>query len=222
MEIETNYRELDEISADELSRIQQAVSDWPEEDWDGETRQSRFRAHDYTSSIILCFGPDDDIAAARYTSIWPRWQTLLDPLLQRITKTHFGEGGKIVRLMIVRLYVGAKVLPHTDDLPVLHRTHRIHIPIRTSKSVIFVVGDEVIKMREGQVVEINNQREHFVVNASKRNRIHLIFDYATADEVARSAAANNRSDCGAVHDICFGSQLMRNVAVKMDGSDLVS
>lgn len=191
MELETNYRELGEISADELARLQKAVSDWPDEDWDGETRQELFRAHDYTSSIILCFGPDDDIGAARYTAIWPRWQALLDPLVQRITKANFGGGGKIVRLMIVRLYAGAKVLPHTDDLPILHRTHRVHVPIRTSKSVIFVVGNEIVKMREGQVVEINNQREHFVVNASKVNRVHLILDYASAGEVARSVAERN-------------------------------
>ncbi len=200
MELDTNYRELGRISADELARIQQAVSDWPDEDWDFETRQELFRAHDYTSSIILCFGPDDDIAAARYTSTWPCWQPLLEPLLRRITTTHFGDGGKIVRLMIVRLYAGAKVLPHTDDLPILHRTHRIHIPIRTSKSVIFVVGNEVVKMREGQIIEINNQREHFVVNASNRNRVHLIFDYATADEVARSAAEKHNIGAGSTSE----------------------
>jgi hypothetical protein len=190
MDFETNYRELGEISGDELASIQQAISEWPAEDWDSQTRQRQFRAHEYTSAIILCFGPDDDIAAARYTSAWPRWKTLLSPLLQRIIKTHFGDGGKIVRLMIVRLYAGAKVAPHIDDLPVLHRSHRIHIPIHTSTSVVFVVGNEVVRMREGQVIEINNQREHFVVNASKKDRIHLIFDYATADELSRSHEQN--------------------------------
>ena len=183
MDFEANYRELGEIPPDELARIKQAVADWPAEDWDSQTRQREFRAHEYTSAIILCFGPDDDIGAARFTSAWPHWQALLNPLLQRITRTHFGDGGMIVRLMIVRLYAGEKVAPHIDDLPVLHRTHRVHIPIQTSKSIVFVVGNEVVRMREGQVVEINNQREHFVVNASKSDRIHLVFDYAAADEL---------------------------------------
>jgi hypothetical protein len=68
---------------------------------------------------------------------------VLGALVERITATHFGAG-KLIRPMIVRLGPGYRVLPHTDDLPVLHVSHRVHIPLRTDKAVVFVVGNQVV------------------------------------------------------------------------------
>jgi hypothetical protein len=185
MELEGNYRELGEISAGELAHLQQAVVNALPSEWDSELRQRHFQAHKDTSSIILCFSPDDDLAAASYTPAWARWEPMLGALLDRVTAEHFGPG-KLIRLMIVRLYAGCSVVPHTDDLPVLHISHRVHIPIRTTRSVIFVVDNQIVPMREGQIVEINNQRIHHVTNAGAIDRIHLIFDYATADQLERA------------------------------------
>lgn len=188
MDFAANYRELGEISARDLARLQDAVGGAPPSEWDSVTRQRHFKAHQFTSSIILCFGPDDDPAAADFTPFWPRWEPLLGPLLEPITTAHFGANGKIIRLMIVRLFPGYRVAPHIDDLAVLHVSHRVHIPVRTSGSVVFVVADQVIPMREGHIVEINNQRSHYVTNAGKADRIHLIFDYVTAHQLARSGS----------------------------------
>jgi hypothetical protein len=183
MNFGANYRVLGETSADDLTRLQEAVGTAPPSEWDSVTRQRHFKAHQFTSSIILCFGPDDNLAAADFTHFWPRWEPLLRPLLEPITTTHFGVGGKIIRLMIVQLFPGYRVAPHIDDLPVLRMSHRVHIPVHTSGSVVFVVGNQVVPMREGKVVEINNQRRHYVTNAGNASRVHLIFDYATADQL---------------------------------------
>jgi hypothetical protein len=184
MDFELNYRELGEIGTGELASIREAVRGAPASEWDSEIRQRYYQAHQHTSSIILCFGPDDDLGAADFTPLWPRWEPLLGALLERTTRAHFGEGGRLIRLMLVRLYARRRVAPHTDDLPVLHATHRVHIPLITNPGVVFVAGDQVVPMREGQIVEINNQREHYVINAGKTDRVHLIFDFATADALS--------------------------------------
>ncbi|MFI7453486.1 aspartyl/asparaginyl beta-hydroxylase domain-containing protein [Nonomuraea sp. NPDC049714] len=188
MDFAANYRDLGEIPACDLARLRVAVAAAPPSEWDSVTRQRYFKAHRYTSSIILCFGPDDDLAAADFTHSWTRWEPLLDPLLQPIITDHFGKGGKLIRLMIVRLFPGYRVEPHTDDLPVLKVSHRVHIPLVTSGAVVFVIGNQVVPMREGRIVEINNQRTHYVTNAGKDDRVHLIFDYVPADQLVRLAS----------------------------------
>jgi aspartyl/asparaginyl beta-hydroxylase len=187
MEIQGNYRELGRLTDDELVRLQQAVEASPESEWDSVTRQRLFAAHKDTSSIILCFGPDDDAEAAEFTPLWSKWQPILGPLLDRILAEHFDDGGKIIRLMIVRLHGHSRVAPHTDDLPVLVQSHRVHIPLNTNRSVVFVINNEVVPMHAGHVVEINNQRDHYVVNSGSADRIHIIFDYAPASVLAKAS-----------------------------------
>jgi hypothetical protein len=185
MNFQSNYRKLDELPPDVLVRIQDAVDNALDSEWDFKKRQ-QYPAHKDTAAIILCFGPNNDLEAAKYTPHWARWKPLLGSLLDKITKRHFGDGGKIIRLMIVRLFPHSRVNSHFDDVPVLKRSHRIHIPLRTNPSVVFVVGNEVVPMPEGQIIEINNQRFHSVVNSGEADRIHLIFDYAPASELAKS------------------------------------
>jgi Aspartyl/Asparaginyl beta-hydroxylase len=187
VDFDGNYRELGEITPDEHAALRRGVALAAPEVWDSTTRQKDTRAHEFTSAIILCFGPDDDPDAAAFTEHWPAWRPLLEPVLDRVTTRHFGADGRLLRLMVVRLFPGYSVAPHTDDLPVLHVSHRVHIPLRTSGAVAFVVGNQVVPMREGHVVEINNQREHYVTNAGKDDRVHVIFDYATSDDLARFA-----------------------------------
>jgi hypothetical protein len=180
MDFDGNYRILGEISENELLSLREELADTTNAEWDSTTRQKLFAAHKHTSALILCFGPDEDPTKAQFTSLWPRWQPLCFSLIDTIINTQFGEGGKIIRLMIVSLHPNSSVAPHIDDLPVLILSHRVHIPIITDASVVFVVGNQVAPMSEGRIIEINNQRPHYVVNSGNADRIHLIFDYVPA------------------------------------------
>jgi len=44
------------------------------------------------------------------------------------------------------------------------------------------VGDTEVHMKPGELWEINNRREHGVVNGGGEDRIHLIVDYVLAGE----------------------------------------
>ena len=56
-------------------------------------------------------------------------------------------------------------------------SRRIHIPLVTTDNVDFTVGGEQRAMREGELWEINNAREHSVVNRGVERRVHLIIDW---------------------------------------------
>jgi aspartyl/asparaginyl beta-hydroxylase (cupin superfamily) len=54
---------------------------------------------------------------------------------------------------------------------------RTHIPIITNSEVTFIVGGETKYLKEGEIWEIDNSKEHSVNNNSNVDRIHLIMDY---------------------------------------------
>lgn len=58
---------------------------------------------------------------------------------------------------------------HTDD------TNRIHIPIITNKYCYMVIEDTVYKLQSNATYLANTTLEHTAVNASRNNRIHLVF-----------------------------------------------
>jgi quercetin dioxygenase-like cupin family protein len=54
---------------------------------------------------------------------------------------------------------------------------RIHMPVVSTDQVEFTVGGESQVMKEGELWEINNAREHSVVNKGDDRRVHLIVDW---------------------------------------------
>lgn len=87
-----------------------------------------------------------------------------------------------------------KVEPHRDEGESFAENHRVHIPIKSNPKVEFTIytkvlhkkisGEEIILtksetkvMKEGEIWEINNVKEHSVENNFEQNRIHLIVDW---------------------------------------------
>jgi hypothetical protein len=82
----------------------------------------------------------------------------------------------ISKCFLPSLKSGGLIPPHTDKGVTLRTVHRIHVPIYTNPSAIFTVGGESINMLEGSAYEINNVREHSVINEGRTPRVHLLFD----------------------------------------------
>ncbi|MCH7506976.1 MAG: aspartyl/asparaginyl beta-hydroxylase domain-containing protein, partial [Proteobacteria bacterium] len=59
-------------------------------------------------------------------------------------------------------------------------SHRIHIPLTTNAGVRFMVNGRPLRLEVGQAYEINNQRNHSVMNSGTEDRITFIFDYLPA------------------------------------------
>jgi len=82
--------------------------------------------------------------------------------------------------------VGGKIKPHCDTHPSFRCGHRIHIPITTNPRVRFMIDGRPYEFEVGQAYEINNQKQHSVMNKGTEDRITFIFDYVPPGAVARA------------------------------------
>ena len=103
---------------------------------------------------------------------------LLAPIL-RVIAARYGAGiPALVSLVRLRAHT---TIPHHRDGPATRPavcTRRTHTPIVTNERVVFEVRGERRHMARGEIVEINNWRDHGVVNDGDEDRIHLIVDWA--------------------------------------------
>jgi len=157
------------------------------------TRQSRYEVHKDTQTIALVY--DADFRHSNPT-LHPAMQVfgkelerLLAPIAKYYDNTVQGKRlaaehghGFCIRATLVRLNPGGTIDPHQDKNHSLAHSHRIHIPVLTNPQVIFHVGAQKRHMEEGEVVEINNRREHKVENPSQLERVHLIIDWIITGE----------------------------------------
>jgi hypothetical protein len=77
------------------------------------------------------------------------------------------------RVRIITLRPKVCLTYHTDP----ESSFRFHIPVVTNENVLFIVDDEVQRMPQcGQLYQLEVQKKHTVLNASREERIHLVFD----------------------------------------------
>ena len=100
-------------------------------------------------------------------------------LSKQLTKTLnqvYGVGS-IYNIQFSLLPPSSSIKPHYDYGLNFSLSHRVHLPIKTNNQSIFSIEDQHFNFKCNQLVEINNKREHSVVNNSDIDRIHLIIDY---------------------------------------------
>jgi aspartyl/asparaginyl beta-hydroxylase (cupin superfamily) len=118
----------------------------------------------------------------------PGWDRLADvavPVMHDIIDRFYPKGGTIIRAMAAKLLVGGKIKPHTDTHPSFHIGHRIHVPITTNPRVRFMIDGRPHRLEVGKAYEINNQKNHSVMNKGTEDRITFIFDYVPPDQLAK-------------------------------------
>jgi hypothetical protein len=78
---------------------------------------------------------------------------------------------------LLRLGAGAIIKPHRDNsLGYEDGVFRVHIPVVTNESVVFMLAGERIVMEEGTCWYIDANEEHSVENRGAEDRIHLVLD----------------------------------------------
>lgn len=186
MNFDGNFRSLGTV---DVLALKARVLAQTEEQWNADPyRQRSFAIHRMTHTIPLVFDRDfrheQPTRCARFAEL----EEVVTPILDAIER-HFDGRGWLVRCLLVRLAAGGVIEPHIDAGDSLSRVHRIHVPIVTNDRVFFVVGEEVRRMREGEIWEINNKRRHSVQNLGPTGRVNLVCDWAPAEPAARSATA---------------------------------
>lgn len=183
-----------EIGRVDISPLKQVVLRLTPRHWVADSsRQSRYEVHRDTQTIPLVY--DADFRHSNPT-LHPAMQMFRKELTQLLTPIakHYdnSEQGKrlaikhgqgfCIRATLVRLNPGGCIDPHQDKNHSLAHSHRIHVPVITNAQVIFHVGAQQKHLQEGEIVEINNRREHYVENPSRFERVHLIFDWIITGE----------------------------------------
>lgn len=158
---------------------QQLVAALPDAKWqaDPTRRNKTMPVHYNTDTIPLMWDQDDTWRPATQHPDWHNWQCeqRLAPAVT-LLQQQFGVG-ELFQAMLVRLLPGRAIIRHRDVSPYLVRCRRVHIPICSNAGVRFSIADEVRQLAEGEVWEINNAREHDVVNVGTSARVHLLLDW---------------------------------------------
>jgi hypothetical protein len=186
MDIKGLIRDLGPVDSAALiaTVLAQEEAAWREEKY----RQEAYEVHRQTESIVLVFAELDDWPKfeVRKEPGWDRLATVAVPLMHDIIGRCYPPGGTIIRAMAAKLLVGGKISPHVDSHPSFHRGHRIHVPITTNPRVRFMIDGRPHQLQVGQAYEINNQKNHSVMNKGQEDRITFIFDYIPPQELGRN------------------------------------
>lgn len=89
-----------------------------------------------------------------------------------------------LRVRFMCLAAGGRIGRHRDraygwTLPVL----RLHVPVVTDDSVEFILNDQRIVMRPGELWYLDTTRDHEVVNLGANDRVHLVIDLVNGPEI---------------------------------------
>ena len=183
MDIGVQNRDLGAIDVHQLRNAVLAQDDaaWRE----NEHRQRAYDVHHDTESIVLLFCEErwPNPAVTREAG-WTRLSDVALPLMNEIIDRGYRPGGIILRAMAAKLKAGGRIAPHVDHLPSFRAAHRIHLPLTTNPGVRFTVDGRPCPMTVGRAIEINNQKQHSVMNAGTEDRISFIFDYLPPSEAA--------------------------------------
>lgn len=139
-------------------------------------RQETFEVHKHTESIPLIF--DEDFRTTNPTKkdkyiLFKKELSQLEKLFNKV----YGKG-ILIRALLIKMKKLSKINSHIDTGESLSRCHRVHIPLRTNKNVLFTIDNETKNLKQGEVWEINNSNKyHSVYNNSKIDRIHLVVDW---------------------------------------------
>ncbi len=186
MDIDTALRELGEVDCAALGEVVLAQE---EVAWrDDNCRQDTLEVHHDTESIALVSVDLErwpDITVSREAG-WDVLSEVALLLMNDIISRLYPPGGTVIRAMASRLRAGKKITPHVDQHPSFHYSHRIHVPITTNPRVRFMIDGQPHQFRVGEAYELNNQKQHSVMNKGSEDRITFIFDYLPPERLQGS------------------------------------
>jgi len=175
MDIEGSLRELGPVDSGPLLKAVLAMN---EADWQAQQyRQNAYSVHEHTQSLVMVFcqgWPELQVTKE------PAWEPLKEtavPLMRGIIEKFYPPDGTIIRAMAAKLKSGGVIAPHRDSHLSFVHSHRIHIPLTTNPGVRFMINGRPHRFSVGAAYEINNQRNHSVMNSGTEDRITFIFDY---------------------------------------------
>jgi hypothetical protein len=182
MEFDGTLKDLGEVDS---SALAERILAFDAEHWRAnQYRQNAYSVHEHTESLVMVFCTGWPEMSVSKESAWEDLQDLAVPLMQGLLEAHYPPGGTIIRAMAAKLKPGGIIAPHRDSHPSFVASHRIHVPITTNAGVRFMIDGRPHRFELGHAYEINNQRNHSVMNSGQEDRITFIFDYLPRSQTA--------------------------------------
>lgn len=148
------------------------------EHWNENTsRQQEYQQHKDTQTIFLRFRKELDKIVNFELVDYPLMQFYrneIDQYLKVLSQYYNIENYSVI---IANLKGGGIIPLHYDCGEYFETSHRIHIPIKTTENVFFLIGNVELNMKSGFAYEIDNVGSmHGVLNLEEQDRHHIIFD----------------------------------------------
>lgn len=140
-------------------------------------RQQAYEVHTQTESLVMVFCDGWPEMRVMRESAWDCLQETAVPLMHDIIEKFYPPRGTIIRAMAAKLRAGGIIAPHRDTHPSFAHSYRIHVPVTTNPGVRLMINGRPHKFQPGHAYEINNQKNHSVMNSGSEDRITFIFDY---------------------------------------------
>jgi len=161
----------------DVSPISEYVSMYDKE-WTLNTmRQNTTIHHTKTFTYFINMFPIDWKPGNPYTpSFECKDETLWSMIKPIIKDMEINVDGSVGRVLLIKLGSNKNITPHKDKGNYLLNARRFHLPIITNPNVNFYVDGELKNLKVGECWEINNAKEHMVINEGQTDRVHLLFD----------------------------------------------
>jgi hypothetical protein len=126
-----------------------------------------------------CGNVDNKISSIEKKSGFKKFHPLIVPILDELKKYYDYNYHASV---IANLKPGGRIYPHCDCGEFLERCHRVHVPLKTNKGVVYWIAGENYYWEMGNIYEFDNTLIHGVFNGSDQERIHLILNLYNLSE----------------------------------------
>ena len=164
------------------------VRSTPELLWESENeiKPNKFARLNDTRHIIFRYinKADNMFDSSEHPELWDEWKDILMPILEQAADELGYRDYRFPRVMFARLPAGGEVSGHSDG-EASHYIHKIHVPLITNEKTLFRVGNQEMHMPAGEIIEVNNKRNHAVKNDGDTDRIHLIFECYNMDDYGK-------------------------------------
>ncbi len=175
MEFNGTLKDLGEVDSAPLAErvLGLDASVWQQNQY----RQNAYSVHEHTESLVMVFCSGWPELTVTRESAWEPLRDLAVPLMHAILDAHYPAEGTIIRAMAAKLKPGGVITPHRDTHESFVHSHRIHVPLSTNAGVRFMINGRPHRLQTGRAYEVNNQRNHSVMNSGREDRVTFIFDY---------------------------------------------
>jgi hypothetical protein len=178
---------LKELQPINITQLIDQINQVTDTQWrENKLRQQKFEVHYQTESLLLKFCDLDNWPTIKVTDdpLWQVYKDDVEPIIKQVIDNHYEPGGKVIRAVFAKLNPNGIIKPHVDTHPSFAIGHRVHVPITTNDRVRFTIGGRPHHLEVGTIYEVNNLKQHSVMNKGKTPRVTLIFDYVPPSKMS--------------------------------------